>query len=73
MEKNFWIQRNTNKEDRVYMRKHADLKLNACKNAITTKKTQKYMPKGKMFLKEKSKAGSTQILFEEMKKQKWYY
>jgi len=70
LEKNFWFQRNTNKEDRVYMRKHADLKLNACKNAITTKKTQKYIPKGKMFLKEKSKAGSTQILFEEMKKQK---
>jgi len=67
LEKSFWIQRNTNKEDRVYMRNHADIKLNACKNAISKKKTEGYIPKTKMFLKEKTKIGQTQELFEKMK------
>ena len=70
MEKSFWLQRNTNKEDRVWMRKHADTKINACKNALVKKKTEGYIPKTKMNLKEKPKVGSTQLLFEEMKKQK---
>ena len=72
MEKTFWIQRNTNKEDRVWMRKHADVKIDACKNAIIKKKPTKTKPteiKTKMSLKEKPKVGSTQLLFEEMKKQ----
>ena len=67
LEKSFWIQRNTNKEDRVYMRKHADIKLNACKNAIIKKKTDGNAPKTKMFLKEKYKAGHTQVCFDKMK------
>jgi len=67
LEKTFWIQGNTNKEDRVYMRKHADVKIAACKKAIIKKKPTE--TKTKMFLKEKSKVGNTQLLFEEMKKQ----
>ena len=34
IEKLFWHQRNTNKEDRIHMRRWADLKINACKNSI---------------------------------------
>jgi hypothetical protein len=33
-ERSLWIQRNTNKEDRLWMRRHADIKLHACKNAL---------------------------------------
>ena len=68
LEKSFWIQRNTNKEDRVWMRKHADIKLNACKNAIVKKKTVGRISNTKIPLKKKNKVGSTQLLFEEMKK-----
>lgn len=64
LEKTFWYQRNTNKEDRIWMRRHADPKINACKNAIVKKEKKK---KSK---KKKPKIGSTQILFEEMKKEK---
>ena len=67
LEKTFWVQRNTNKEDRIWMRNHADVKIDACKNAIIKKKPTE--TKTKMPLKEKSKVGSTQLLFEEMKKQ----
>ena len=65
-EKSFWIQNNTNKDDRVYMRRHADAKLSACRNALVKKKPTE--TKTKMFLKEKSKVGQTQNLFENMKK-----
>jgi len=61
LEKTFWYQRNTNKEDRTWMRNHADLKIERCKIAIV-KKTP--------IIKNKRKVGSTQLLFEEMKKQK---
>ena len=63
LEKSFWIQRNTNKEDRVYMRNHADRKLDACKNAMVKKKpiTKKKMPKN-------IKVGQTQDNFEKMKR-----
>ena len=67
LEKNFWFQRNTNKEDRTYMRLHADTKLTACRNAVTKKKTDSYVPKPKMILKEKYKAGHTQVCFDKMK------
>ena len=60
LEKTFWIQRNTNKEDRVYMRKHADVKLNAFKNAIIKKKPIKK----KM---AQQRVGHTQDCFEKMK------
>ena len=63
-DKTFWIQRNTNKEDRIYMRTHAEVKLNACKNA-TVKKT----PTKKTVIKTKpTTVGNTQDLFENMKK-----
>ena len=68
LEKTFWVQRNTNKEDRIWMRNHADVKIDACKNAIIKKKPTE--TKTKMFLKEKSKVGSTQLLFDENKKVK---
>lgn len=68
LEKTFWVQRNTNKEDRIWMRKHADVKIDACKNAIIKKKPTE--TKTKMLLKEKSKVGSTQLLFDENKKVK---
>jgi len=62
LEKGFWIQRNINKEDRVWMRNHADIKLDACKNSLV-KKTP---PTAN--IKKKYKAGHSQNLFEEMKK-----
>ena len=68
LEKTFWVQRNTNKEDRIWMRNHADVKIDACKNAIIKKKPTE--TKTKMLLKEKSKVGSTQLLFDENKKVK---
>ena len=70
MEKSFWLQRNTNKEDRVWMQRHADIKIDSCKNALVKKKTNVNTPKTKIHLKKKPKVGSTQLLFEEMKKQK---
>ena len=67
-EKTLWVQRNTNKEDRIWMQRHADRKINACKNALVKKKTDTRIPKTKMVLKEKTKIGNTQDLFENMKK-----
>tara|TARA_Y100000310_G_C20647548_1_gene797488 strand:+ start:122 stop:502 length:381 start_codon:yes stop_codon:yes gene_type:complete len=60
LEKPFWYQRNTNKDDRTYMRLHADTKINACKNAIVRKPIDK--------TKIKNEVGFTQSLFEKMKK-----
>ena len=65
LEKAFWIQRNTNKEDRVWMRKHADIKLDACKNAIVKKK-----PTTKKKTAKNIKVGQTQDSFEKMKRSK---
>jgi hypothetical protein len=67
LEKAFWIQRNTNKEDRVWMRKHADTKLNACKNAMVKKKP---ITKKKISKLSKIKVGQTQDNFEKMKRNK---
>ena len=58
MEKAFWLQRNTNKEDRKWMREHADVKLNAIKNSIVKKKKKNKIP---------NKIGYTQDCFEKMK------
>ena len=57
-EKSFWHQINTNKEDRQHMRKHADIKIEKCKNAIIKKKTTP-LPS--------FKTGNTQKAFEKMK------
>lgn len=65
IEKGFWLQRNTNKEDRIYMRKHADIKFNACKNAIVKNKKKTITRKSpKTFIE----LGHTQDCFEKMKK-----
>ena len=65
-EKAFWFQRNTNKEDKVYMRKHADEKIKRLQAAII-KKPSKNIP-SKTKPKVKQKIGHTQTLFENAKK-----
>ena len=65
LEKTFWIQRNTNKEDRTYMRNHADIKITACKNALIKKSPTKQTTKTPI-----KKIGYTQDLFENAKKKK---
>ena len=57
-----WVQRNTNKEDRLWMRRHADLKINACKNSLIKKTPIKKK------VNKTSNIGSTQDCFEKMKK-----
>tara|TARA_Y100000310_G_C20401187_1_gene677454 strand:+ start:156 stop:299 length:144 start_codon:yes stop_codon:yes gene_type:complete len=47
------------------MRRHADVKLNACKNSLIQKK-----PLLKINIKKKYKVGQSQNLFEEMKNEK---
>jgi hypothetical protein len=66
LESAFWRQRNTNKEDRIYMRNFADIKLNACKNAIIKKKPTK--TKTKQIKSTKTKIAHTQTCFDKMKK-----
>jgi len=63
-ERSLWIQRNTNKEDRLWMRRHADIKLNACKNALVKKKPIKR----KTNKTSDITTGHTQDCFEKMKK-----
>ena len=63
-EKQFWFQRNTNKEDRIWMRRHADIKIEACKNAIIKKKRK---PKKKIDKSSTISTGYTQDCFEKMK------
>ena len=67
-EKSFWIQRNTNKEDRRWMRGHADTKINACKNSLIKKTPMIKKPSPTVNIKKKYKVGQSQNLFEEMKK-----
>ncbi len=62
-EKALWVQRNTNKEDRMWMRRHADIKIDLCKNALV-KKNKKESTNDK-----KKTVSNTQDLFEKMKKQ----
>jgi hypothetical protein len=39
IEKSFWNQRNTNTQDRKYMRRYADQKIQMFKNCVTRKKS----------------------------------
>jgi len=64
LENSFWVQRNTNKEDRNWMRSHADIKLNACKNATKKTVTKKTVTKKTT----NNKISQTQTKFENMKK-----
>ena len=63
IEKLFWIQRNLNKEDRVYMRRWANPKIEMIKSSVKKKKPKKVKLK-----KTKPKIGHTQTLFENAKK-----
>lgn len=76
LEQPFWYQSNKNKEDRQYMRDHADAHLCAINNAVqagrktyieslkkNTKKTKTRKPR-----KPKIAAGSTQNLLDNFKK-----
>jgi len=66
IEKLFWTQRNLNKEDRVYMRRWADQKIEMIKSGIIKKiKPKKVTPKKKVI---SNKVGYTQDLFESAKK-----
>tara|TARA_Y100000034_G_C6718865_1_gene317925 strand:+ start:69 stop:461 length:393 start_codon:yes stop_codon:yes gene_type:complete len=63
----FWHQRNTNKEDRVYMRRWANQKIQMIKNA-QTKKKQKEPTTSTPKKKSKGIVSTTQNAFEKMKK-----
>lgn len=67
VEINFWSQKNTNKEDRAYMRGFADSHLKTFHDAVekTKKKTKKKVVKRKK--KTSKKVGSTQHNFDKMK------
>jgi len=67
IERAFWYQSNRNKEDRQWMRSHADEKIKMFKNAVTPRKPKK---KTTRKVSKKSKVGSTQVAFEDMKKRK---
>ena len=62
-ESSLWIQRNTNKEDRLWMRRHADPKIELLKNYLIKKK-----PKKKNNKPSTIDTGHTQECFEKMKK-----
>ena len=61
VESSFWHQRNSNKEDRVYMRKWADPKIQMIKNAQIKNKPKRRKKKTNTISK-------TQDSFEKMKK-----
>ena len=71
IEQSFWYKSNTNKDDRWWMRNHADVHLKIFYDAIQegkskqTKKTKKKTTK-----KVKSKVGSTQNQFDNFKRTK---
>ena len=65
VDKVFFQQSNRNKEDRSWMRNHADVHLKMFADAIT-KKTKKKTKK-KAVRKKKSKIGSTQVALDEVK------
>ena len=66
VEINFWTSKNTNKEDREYMRGFADYHLKIfCAAKKTKKKTKKKVVKRKK--KTSKKVGSTQRNFDKMK------
>ena len=61
---NFWTQKNTNKEDRAYMRGFADSHLKTFHSAVKKTKTKKVVKRKKKVTK---KVGSTQRNFDKMK------
>ena len=68
IEQLFWYQSNRNKEDRQWMRSFADYKIKMFKDAIIPTKPKKKNTTRKV--SKKSKIGSTQVAFEDMKKSK---
>ena len=68
VDKVFFQQSNRNKEDRLWMRTHADTHLKMFADAIT--KRTKNTAKKKTVRKKKSKIGSTQVAFDEVKNNK---
>ena len=65
VERPFWYQRNSNKEDRIHMRKFADQKIQMLKSSLIRKPTKTAPVKS---TNHKVKIGNTQDLFENMKK-----
>ena len=76
IEQPFWYQSNKNKEDRKYMRDHADLHLKALFNCVDTarknalKSATKKVKTKKKTVKKKVSVGNTQNLLENFKKDK---
>ena len=79
IEQSFWYQSNTNKDDRWWMRNHADVHLKAFHDAVAKGKEEyrkKNSSKKKTVKKavkknvKKAKVGATQAAFEKMKKSK---
>jgi len=70
VERSFFYQSNKNKEDRKYMRGHADFKIKMIKDAIIRKPKPKSEPVAAVNKTKKSTVGSTQQKFEDMKKKK---
>ena len=68
VEQGFWYQSNRNKEDRQWMRSFADHKIKMFRDAIIPTKPKKKKTTRKV--SKKSKVGSTQVAFEDMKKSK---
>ena len=60
---NFWTQKNSNKEDRAYMRGFADAHLRTFRDAVEKTKTKTKTVRRKT----KKKVGSTQRKFDKMK------
>ena len=67
VEKNFWYQLNSNKEDRKYMRMWADAKINTLKSGIIKKKSKSTTTKKVYKKSTKNNEPYTQNLFEKMK------
>jgi len=65
IEKVFFQQSNRNKDDREWMRQHADIHIKIFADAITKRSTKKKMPKKNT---RKNKIGSTQVAFDKVKK-----
>lgn len=69
VEKSFWYQRNTNKEDKVYMRRWADPKVEMIGNGIVRKPMNVPSPKPQRIVSKRNNSISqTQDKFEQMKK-----
>ena len=69
IEQSFWYQSNTNKDDRIWMRNHADIHLKAFYDAVAKgkEKSKKKKPTIRK-VKKTAKVGSTQESFEKIKK-----